>query len=1418
MQEHQSFKQPIPSSNVDGSQTNSPNSIHCNCAESERILREQLEHFLLLSTDLLCIAGFDGYFKCLNPAWSKTLGYTNGELLAKPYLELVHPEDLPATIAAIQQLETGCNTINFQNRYRCRNDTYRWLSWKTIVDPQQQLIYCVTRDITENKYKEKKLQESEAKLRLAFEAACMGSWNWNIQTDEIKWSSNLEALFGLAPGEFDGSYQMFVSTIHPEDRKRVVKTIDNCIATRADYELEFRIVYPNGQIRWALSKGKVFYDQNGQPSQMAGVDIDITERKQLEERLRQNEERWQLALKGNNDGIWDWKIQTDEVFFSTRWKEMLGYKEHEITNHLDEWSKRVHPEDLETAMQDIQNHLARKTDYYINEHRILSKDGSYKWILDRGQAVWNERGNPVRMVGSHTDITERKRAEAELKAQILRSQLFADIALKIRQSLQLEDILKITVDEIQKLLNADRVLILRLKAPNTLYVIQENVKSGWDSIVEKGFVDDCLGAEYLLKYPQGRLYSIADVEKADIHHCLTEFLRQFQVKSKLVIPLLFQEKLWGTIVIHQCSQHRYWSSWEIDILQQIADQIAIALGQSYLVEALANFSTNLKHLHRINTTNYASFDDLFADCLATGCEMFDMSTGIISQIEGESYKIQAVRSPLVFLEVGLEFEVQDTYCAAVVQENRTITYTRVSDIESMQTHPVYQNLQLESYIGTPIFVNGAVYGTLNFSSIQPRVKNFQSQELEAIELMAQSIGKFIAAYQTEMQRQQAELALRESEARFRTMADSAPVLLWISGTDKQCTFFNQFWLKFTGRSLEQELGNGWAEGVHPHDFQHCLETYETAFDRRELFQMEYRLRRADGQYRWLLDSGIPRITSNGDFLGYIGSCIDISDRKQNEETLRKQAAQQAVIAELGQYALTASDLDSLMNQIAMASACTLELECCKILELLPEQNELLLRAGVGWQGGLVGRATVSRKLNSQAGYTLLRTEPVIVRDLRTETRFNSSPLLHQHKIISGMSIVIHGKNRPFGVLGVHSTQARTFSRDDINFLQAVANILSTAIEQKQAEIALQNSEQRWATLTETVPVGIFIGDVSGNCLYVNHSWSEITGMTIREASGKGWIEAIYPDDRDRILTEWYRVSQHHLPFRAEYRLIHHDGQITWVYGQAIPEIAADESITGYIGTVTDITERLKIEEIKRALEREKELSALKLRFFSMASHEFRTPLSIITFATQILENSEPEWLDEKKIRNIYRIKNSAQKITQMLTDVLILARAEAEKLEVQPTSINLKQFCLQVLEEINTTRQEDRITLTYQGHKEDKVYLDEQLLHSILINLLSNAVKYSPQTEKVIFEVHLQVKSVIFTIKDQGIGITPQDKQHLFEAFHRGENVGTIDGTGLGLAIVKRCVDLQGGTITYDSCLGTGTTVVVSIPLTALAN
>jgi PAS domain S-box-containing protein len=175
------------------------------------------------------------------------------------------------------------------------------------------------------------------------------------------------------------------------------------------------------------------------------------------------------------------------------------------------------------------------------------------------------------------------------------------------------------------------------------------------------------------------------------------------------------------------------------------------------------------------------------------------------------------------------------------------------------------------------------YDTVHITKEQQKIDVFLT-----VSPIRNSAGKVVGASRIARditERRRGEDSLRESEQRFRLVANSAPVMIWMSGPDKLCTYFNQPWLEFTGRSIEAELGNGWTDGVHPNDLQACLESYAKAFDRQESFKIEYRLRRHDGEYRWVFDTGVPRFSAHGSFAGYIGSCIDVSDRKLAEESL-----------------------------------------------------------------------------------------------------------------------------------------------------------------------------------------------------------------------------------------------------------------------------------------------------------------------------------------------------------------------------------------------------------------------------------------------------------------------------------------------------------------------------------------------------
>jgi signal transduction histidine kinase len=256
-----------------------------------------------------------------------------------------------------------------------------------------------------------------------------------------------------------------------------------------------------------------------------------------------------------------------------------------------------------------------------------------------------------------------------------------------------------------------------------------------------------------------------------------------------------------------------------------------------------------------------------------------------------------------------------------------------------------------------------------------------------------------------------------------------------------------------------------------------------------------------------------------------------------------------------------------------------------------------------------------------------------------------------------------------------------------------------------------------------------------------------------------------------------------------------------------------------LGMVEDITERKQAEaEILKALEKERELSELRSGFVSLVSHEFRTPLTTIQSSAELLERYSNRLSDEKKQNHLTRIQIAVKRMTQLLEDILTIGKAEAGKLQFEPSSMDLVAFCQEIVESMQmSARPHHTINFMVQGDGRDAL-MDEKLLGHIVTNLLSNAMKYSPSGGTVQFDLICTDSLAIFRVQDSGIGIPQSDLEQLFESFGRASNVGTIPGTGLGLAIVKRCVDLHRGTIAVESTLGVGTTFTVTLPLKSVNN
>lgn len=379
-------------------------------------------------------------------------------------------------------------------------------------------------------------------------------------------------------------------------------------------------------------------------------------------------------------------------------------------------------------------------------------------------------------------------------------------------------------------------------------------------------------------------------------------------------------------------------------------------------------------------------------------------------------------------------------------------------------------------------------------------------------------------------------------------------------------------------------------------------------------------------------------------------------------------------------------------------------------------------------------------------------------------------------------------------------------------------VFSDITARKKYDSALRSQQKFYENILNKIPSDIAVFDNEHRYLFVNpvgipnpeiREW--IIGKTDYDYCEKYDLPISIADGRQILFNA---VLQSKELKALEEEVETSSGGKEYFIRYTFPVLDDENNVTIVIRYGFDITERKNAEkEIADALLQQQELNELKSRFVSMISHEFRTPLSTILSSTQLLERYWNTLTEEKRQRHLPKIETAVDRMISLLDDVLFIGRTDTNKVVFSPRPIDLYSYCNEIIEEISVTGYgANRVVFSMEGNSEN-ISLDEKLLRHILVNLLSNALKYSAPMSNVDFRVQSDPESLVFTIQDHGIGIPTEDKERLFEAFHRATNVGNIQGTGLGLSIVKRSVDLHGGTITVHSEIGKGTTFIVFLPI-----
>ena len=944
---------------------------------------------------------------------------------------------------------------------------------------------------------------------------------------------------------------------------------------------------------------------------------------------------------------------------------------------------------------------------------------------------------------------------------------------------------------------------------------------------------------------QGKLVLIAVTER-QLPLMLRDAVRECGLSSILIVPLLHRQSYIGNVTLYQCEQKREWTPQEIAFVQAIADQCAIALALKKLDK---RYQTELKKRQESESARRELQRRLRAICNQT-CQFIGLLTpeGIVVEVNQTALDFAGLKEQDI---VGRPFwEVQ--WWIPTLNTHRRLQ-------EAIATSAAGQFIQYE----VNVLGKSAQRAILDFSLTPHRDESGQ-----VVLLIFE--GRDITDYK------RAQSALQESVARNKAVLEAIPdeifrvtrdgiYLDWKASKEEALLVLDR---EILGRHLHQVLPKQVA-GLIWHHVELALETNEIQI-------LEYQLRLngkfSDFEAR-LVKSGLDEV---------VVIVQDITERVQARVAL--QQVNNALEMRVEERTAALSEV----NHILRAEI----IERKKAEQQLRNSEERFRQAVVNAPFPIMIHAEdgeviqINQVWTDLTGYTHPEIPTIadwaekaygerqeIVRSL-SDKLYDLNDQGDQGELAvatkEGATRIWHFRSAPSGRLsdGRHLTISmatditeRKQAEKEVRFLHSVAQAI---FESQDFHAALNVALQKVCEATGWDFGEAWVPRADGSFLDASSAWyTKSEGLdrfrsastTLTFAPGMGlpgrvWLSK-QPEWRRDVSGESNEVylrsqlaKEVGLKAGLGIPILTTDGVLAVLVFYMFESQDQDERLIELISASTELglmIQRKQAEgEIRKALEKEKELTELKSRFISMTSHEFRTPLTTIQSSAELLERYSQKWTPERKLTHLHRIQTSVKHMTKLLNDVLIIGKAEAGKLKLTPAPLELEKFCGDLVEELqlNDTNQH-AIAFTCgcaletgdlgqpgQGgignaplsSKFPILCMDEKLLRQILENLLSNAIKYSPTGSTVDFTLSCFSDRAIFQIRDRGIGIPAEDQQRLFETFHRAANVGTIAGTGLGLAIVKKCVDIHQGQVVVESEIGVGTTFTVTLPILGMEN
>lgn len=582
--------------------------VSLDIAELKRLqqkLAEQQERFRAFinnSHDVLCRIDAQGLLYILNPpVVEKILGRVPNSGEALP-LDWVHPEDRQVVADALEQLKARPGeTLSFVYRAQHADGYWVWLESRCtnlLQDPLVQGIVSSTRDITQQKQVELALRESEARFREIAEAVPVVFFVYSADLSQSLYKSpQSEKIWGYTAEEFHRKPDLWKDRIHPEDLPRVLQAAAR--ATQEAQQITYRIFHRDGRLRWLRTSCRPILNEQQEVIRIVGITEDITEQKEAELALQESEARLRAILDGIPFSIFLKDLEGRYLHVNKTYLQQRGCKAEELFGKLDS-ELFASEEALEFRDQDQK---VLQSPHPVSYERTFFRDGKRltQWVTKF--ALRDQQGSPYAVCGIAVDITPLKQAQDLLLKEAERERLLGALLRRIRQDLDLQSILQTTVAEVREVFQVDRVMIYQLQEGVGGFVAAESVADPWPSHLGRYVWDECFQRDpRYRKYQEGFVQAVGDVAIADLDPCYRELLESFQAQANLVIPIRQGEALWGLLVVQHCQSSRPWQEWEIRLLQELSDQLAIALQQAQLYEQLQALNQTLEEKVRQRTS------------------------------------------------------------------------------------------------------------------------------------------------------------------------------------------------------------------------------------------------------------------------------------------------------------------------------------------------------------------------------------------------------------------------------------------------------------------------------------------------------------------------------------------------------------------------------------------------------------------------------------------------------------------------------------------------------------------------------------------------------------------------------------------------------------------------------------------------